>query len=136
MQLVCRGPSSRRPKQRCAAGKSQPSEIGDSNSDQDPQPSQLDWRKFRAGLVAAERRQASDPKEESQTAAESQLRDSEGESASTDTAVEENSRDEIWAHQISAPETGCLLFARRAVVNMVFFEDSCIMITQHGELSG
>lgn len=131
---MCRG-RQRKARQRCAAGKSQSSEVGDSNSDQDPSPSQLDWRKFRASLVAAERRGASGTKEDDQTGTESAKRESEGESAALEAATDNTEKGEgdIWAHEISAPETGCLLLARRSAGNMGFFNDSVIFMLRHGE---
>ena len=40
----------------------------------------------------------------------------------------------MWAHQISAPETGCILLAN-PLGNMGTFQNSVVLLLQHSELS-
>lgn len=99
-----------------------------SDPDQDPVPSaELDWRKFRANLIASERRQEKVDAQSGETQNVSSARKQEDLSNEDD--------DDVWAHQISAPETGCILFARQSIGNIGFFTNSVILMVRHGKLN-
>lgn len=75
-----------------------------------------DWREYRAGMVAKEHRHAG-TKEWAGLGRE---------------GVQQTSR--RWSHQISHPEKGCLLVARRPDLGM--FSYSVILITEHDDEIG
>jgi hypothetical protein len=71
----------------------------------------LDWRSYRAKLVAMERTTLLAP------------------GCSSPQSFAFNSS--IWAHELPAPEAGCLLVARQE--GMDFFDRAVVLLAAHGE---
>ena len=120
--LSCSRVSNKR--QRCPATESQQPDSRDSNPEEHPQVSDLDWRKFRANLIASEKKQ--------QQADRSNAKPVKSGKKQRRSKSRDKKEDDIWAHQISAPETGCLLFPRRSAGDLGFFNDAVILMLRHG----
>ena len=75
-------------------------------------------------------------KSEPKSKTESKSRTGSENKAESRSETESDSRKDIkdiWAHRISAPETGCLLLSRRSAGEMGFFNDCVILMLRHGK---
>jgi len=109
---------------------------------EDPSFNTLDWRDFRAKLVARQRRDTA--QEELDSALESSDKDKLEELSTTFEARynmmshEPDGRPDCWAHQLHTPEVGCVLISRESSRKYNYrstssFYQAVILVTKHDE---